>query len=260
MTVLTKRLAAAAALLILAGCGQAGGEAGKPAPPKPADTLKKAVPSTATDVFHYTITGGEQTASGIVDSAKKTLTTEISQKIADGGFTLTMKFLVVGGDSWAKISFGDAPAGAGLPKLPKKWMKLDTKKLGAEAERELTYAGQTDPGYLSTLVDAASGLTEKSSGHFAGTVDLTRATEAEIVEAATLTALGEKAKAVPFEATVDAQGRISTATVRVPAAGQAKALTYQVTYDQYGSAASPAAPTGSAQVDAPKAAYDLLNG
>ncbi|GAA4598586.1 putative small lipoprotein YifL [Actinoplanes octamycinicus] len=258
MTVLTKRLAAVAALLILAGCGQTG-EAEKPAPPTPAEILKKAVPTTAADVFHYAISGGEQSASGVVDSAKKTMTTDFSEKIPDAGFTLTMKFLVVDADSWAKISFGSAPAELGLPKLPKKWMKLDTKKLGADAEKDLIYAGQTDPGFVSTLVEASTGLTEKSPGHFAGTVDLTEATEAEIVEAETLTALGEKAKAVPFEATVDAKGRISTATVRVPAAGKAKAITYRVTYDQYGTAETPAAPTGSAQVDAPKAAYDLLN-
>jgi hypothetical protein len=48
--------------------------------------------------------------------------------------------------------------------------------------------------------------------------------------------------------------------VKIPAAGKVKASTYQVTYDRYGSAEAPAAPAASAQVAAPKAAYDLLNG
>jgi hypothetical protein len=258
MTVLTKRLAAVAALLILAGCGQVT-ETEQPPAPTPAETLRKGVPTTAADIFHYAISDGSKAASGIVDTANKTLTTDFNEKIPDAGFTLTMRFLVVGDDSWAKISFGSAPAGLGLPKLPKKWMKLDTKKLGAEAEKDLTYADQTDPGYIGTLVAAAAGLTEKSPGRFSGTVDLTQATEAEIVDTATLTALGEKAKTVPFEASLDAKGRISTATVKVPAAGKVKAMTYEVSYDQYGSAEGVPAPTGSAQVAAPKAAYDLLN-
>ncbi|KUL30526.1 hypothetical protein [Actinoplanes awajinensis] len=259
MTVLTKRLAAVAAIGILAGCGQAT-EAEQPTPPTPAETLKKAVPAASAEPFHYVIKGGTQGLSGVVDTAGKAMTTEISEKIPEAGLTLSMTFMVIGEDSWAKISFGDAPANLGLPKLPKKWMKLDLSRLGADAKKDLTYDGQSDPGFVSTLIDAADGLTETSPGHFTGTVDLTEATEADVVEAATLTALGAKAKAVPFEAVLDDRGRISTATVKVPAAGKVKADTYLVTYDRYGSAPSPQAPAGSAQVAAPKAAYELLNG
>ncbi len=259
MTVLTKRLATVATLLLLAGCGGLA-EAEQPTPPTPADTLTKGVPTRSAEVFRYAIKGGTQPMSGIVDPAHKTMTTEISEKIPEGGFTLSMKFLAVGDDTWTKISFGDAPARLGLPKLPDKWMKLDPAKLDDEAADDLTYAGQTDPGFVSTLIKAAAGLTESSPGHFTGTVDLTKATEAEIVDSKTLTALGAKATTTPFEAVLDARGRISTATVKIPAAGKVKAATYQVTYDEYGSAPAPQAPAASAQVAAPKAVYDLLKG
>jgi hypothetical protein len=259
MTELTKRLAAVATLLILAGCGELT-EAEQPAVATPAETLTKGVPTASAEAFHYAIRGGSQPLSGIVDAGRKTITTDISEKIPKAGITLTMKFLVVGDDSWTTISFGSAPASPGLPKLPKKWMKLDLTKLDKDAAEDLTYRGQSDPGYVSTLIRAATGLTESSSGHYTGTVDLTKATAAEVVDQATLTALGAKATAVPFEAVLDAKGRISTATVRIPAAGKSKASTYQVTYDQYGDVASPSAPAASAQVKAPKAAYDLLNG
>jgi hypothetical protein len=262
MTELTKRLAAVAALLTLAGCGglaDAASDAGTPAA-TPAETLTKGVPTSSAEVFHYAIKGGVQPLAGVVDGGHKAVTTEISEKIPDGGFTLTMKFMVVGDDSWAHVSFGSAPASLGLPKLPKKWMKLDPAKLDGDAAKDLTYSGQSDPGYVSALITAASGLKESSAGHYAGTVDLTKVTEAEIVDKATLTALGAKATAVPFAAVLDAQGRISTATVQIPAAGKIKAAVYQVTYDQYGSAAAPAAPAATDQVAAPKAAYDLLNG
>ncbi|BCY06052.1 hypothetical protein [Actinoplanes sp. L3-i22] len=262
MTELTKRLAAVAALLSLAGCGglaDAASDAEAPAA-TPAETLTKGVPTSSAEAFHYAIKGGVQPLIGVVDAGHKAMTTEISEKIPDGGFTLTMKFMVIGDDSWAHVSFGSAPASLGLPKLPKKWMKLDPKKLGDDASKDLTYTGQTDPGYVSALITAATGLTESSAGHYAGTVDLTKVTEAEIVDKDTLTALGAKAAAVPFEAVLDAKGRISTATVKIPAAGKTKAATYQVTYDQYGSAESPATPAAADQVAAPKAAYDLLNG
>lgn len=261
MTELTKRLAAAAVLLTLAGCGElADAEAPAPTPATPAETLTKGVPTVASGVFHYAIKGGVQPLSGTVDAAHKAAVTEISEKIPDGGFTLTMKFMVVGDGTWAHISFGDAPANLGLPKLPKKWMKLDPAKLGDDAAKDLKYEGETDPGYVSTLIRSASGLTESEPGHFTGTVDLTKVTEAEIVEPATLTALGAKAAAVPFEAVLDAEGRISTATVKIPAAGKTKAATYQVTYDEYGTAKAPAAPAAGDQVAAPQAAYDLLKG
>lgn len=258
MTVQTKRVAALAALLFLAGCGDVA-EAEAPAA-TPAETLTKGVPTTSAGVFHYVIKGGVQPLSGTIDAEHKAVVTEMSEKIPDAGFTLTMKFMVVGDKTWAHISFGDAPANLGLPKLPKKWMKLDLTKLGDDSAKDLKYDGETDPGYVSALITASSGLAESSPGHYAGTVDLTKVTEADIVEDATLTALGDKAKAVPFEATLDAQGRISTALVKVPAAGKTKAATYEVTYDQYGSATAPAAPAAGDQVAAPKAAYDLLNG
>src|SRR4051812_32921616 len=109
MTVLTKRLAAVAALLILAGCGDAT-EAEQPPAPTPAETLKKAVPTASAEVFHYAVKGRDQSFSGVLDTANKGVTTEFNEKIPEAGFSLSMKFLVVGEESWAKVSFGDAPA------------------------------------------------------------------------------------------------------------------------------------------------------
>src|SRR5689334_19402295 len=107
MTVLTKRLAAVAALLILAGCGDAT-EAEKPPAPTPAETLKKAVPAASAEVFHYAVKGGNQAFSGVLDAPNKGTVIEINEKIPEAGFTLSMKLMVVGEDSWAKVSFGDA--------------------------------------------------------------------------------------------------------------------------------------------------------
>ena len=82
---------------------------------------------------------------------------------------------------------------------------------------------------------------------------------ADIVDPARLKALGEKAKAVPFEATVDGQGRLTSAVVKVPAAGRTKASRYEITYADYGTTASPAAPAADEQQPATRSAYELLN-
>ncbi|WP_430783048.1 hypothetical protein [Actinoplanes sp. G11-F43] len=262
MNVFTERLVGSSALLItttlLAACGV--GEAVKDVAGEvsAATTLTKALPNAGTPVFHYRIKGGVQPLAGVVDAPNKSMTTEINEKIPDAGLTLSMKFLVIGDQAWTRISFDGAKSGSGLPKLPKKWMKLDSGKLSADSAEDLTYQGETDPGFVSSLLLASADLKETGERTYAGTTDLTRSTEAEIVESEVLTALGEKAKAVPLELTLDAEGRITTALVEIPAAGKAGAATYEVVYDQYGSATPVTAPADG--VAATEDVYELLNG
>jgi hypothetical protein len=189
----------------------------------------------------------------VIDPAGRALTAEITQKVPDTPVTLSMKFLVVGEKIWTKIAFKGVTADMGLPRLPKKWMALDPAKTGGSDVTDMEYSpAEIDPGYVAALVESATGLTETTPGHFTGTTDLTRSTEAEIVEAKTLTRLGEKATAAPLEVAVDGAGRITAATVKIPKG------TYEVTYGQYGTAGPLAAPDDA--VKAPAAVYDLLNG
>ncbi|GIF40890.1 hypothetical protein [Actinoplanes xinjiangensis] len=262
MNVLTKRLALTGALLIagagLSGCGATGTVQETVEQVSAATTLAKGVPGSATPAFRYSVKGAQQSFTGVLDAPNKSVTSDFFEKIPDSDMTLTMRFLVIEKQAWAKISFDNAPAGAGLPKFPKKWMKLDRGRLSKDSSEDLTYAGETDPGFVSTLLTAGADLKETGSGTYAGTTDLTRATDAEIVDADTLKALGAKAKAVPLEVTLDGEGRVIKAVVRIPAAGKAKASTYEVVYDQYGKASPITAPSGA--VAAPADAYELLNG
>lgn len=219
--------------------------------------LAEGVPTPKSPAFRYTVKGGVQPFSGVVDGPHQATTAVFNQKDPDLGFTMSMTFLVVGEQSWAKISFGDAPAGSGLPKLPKQWMRLDKTKLADDLAKDLTFTGKSDPGYVSNLLLAAADLKETGANAYAGTTDLTRSTEAEIVESATLTALGEKAKTVPLALTLDGEGRIAKAVVEIPAAGKAKAATYEVLYDQYGAATPLNAPADG--VAAPPVVYQMLN-
>ncbi|BBH66413.1 hypothetical protein ACTI_30980 [Actinoplanes sp. OR16] len=255
------RIAAATALLIAgattAACGTTGGPAAAPTVEKTktvTETLLDAVPDASSPVFHYTVEGGLNPFSGVIDPAGRAMTAEITQKVPDTPITLSMRFLVVEEKIWTKIAFTGATADLGLPKLPKKWMAIDPAKTGDSDVSDMKFsAAEIDPGYVTALVSAAAGLTQTTAGHFTGTTDLTRSTEAEIVGTKELTALGEQAKTAPLDVVVDADGRIAKATVKIP-----EAADYEVTYDRYGAAKPLTTPADA--VKAPAAVYELLKG
>jgi hypothetical protein len=247
-------------VVALGGCGAVDEvkEAAAPPPASPKDQLLDALPGPDTGAFHFALKGGEQPMEGVLDATKKSYQINISQKDQDLGFTMTMKFLVVDKKSWIKINFSGTEGLAGLPKLPKKWMLVDRSKLDNSDDAPLTYENETDPAELSAVFQNAADVVHTGTT-FSGTTDLTKQGEAEIVDQKTVDALGTKAAAVPFEAVIDAQGRLTRAIIKVPAAGKVKAEKYEAVYDQYGSAGSPAEPAAGEQQKATAAAYELLN-
>ncbi len=259
MTARKAHLAGIAALLALSltGCGVANDVADAVAPAEPRDVLLKAVPGENVTAYHFDVKGGVTPMSGVLDATKNAVEVRFVQSEPDLDLTMNMSFLMIDQKAWTKISFTPATL-PGLPKLPKKWMLLDNSKI---KDKDLVGTSEeTDPGYTASLVDAAAGLTETSPGHFSGTTDLTRSTEADIVDEATLTALGDQAKTVPFEAVVDGAGHLTSVTVKVPAAGKTKAQTYAVSYTGFGKTTSPAAPAAGQQQKAVSGVYELLNG
>jgi len=120
--------------------------------------------------------------------------------------------------------------------------------------------GSLDPGYAQLLVQKATAVKETSPGHFAGATDLTQATDAEIVDAKTLAKLGAKAKTVPFTATIDAQGNLTSLIAKIPAAGGVTAKTYSIKYDGFGATPAVAAPAPGEQQKATSVIYQMLAG
>ncbi|UQU63697.1 hypothetical protein COUCH_32655 [Couchioplanes caeruleus] len=263
MNVRKVRLAGFGALLALGavsmgGCGVAD-TVEEAAPATPEDTLMDALPDFSTGPFHFTVKGGTQPMTGVLDAGRKSYRIDVSQKDPELGFTLTMKFLVVREKSWIKVDFKGTDGLTGLPKLPKKWLLVDPAEVKDTEDAPLSYDDETDPGEAGAVLRAIVDVKQTGTGTYEGTTDLTKQGEAGIVEDSTLKALGDRAKAVPFEATVDAQGRLTRTVVEIPSAGKVKAARYEVVYDQYGSAGSPAEPAAAEQQKAPKAAYEMLN-
>jgi hypothetical protein len=253
-------------LVTAAGCDPAGSTsdqgaatADSPSVVAPRDALLNAVPDESTGAYHFAIKGGSTPMSGVLDAPKKTIRLEISQHEVNPDFTLDMKFLVIEQKAWTKITITPSTL-PGLPKLPNKWMLLDTSKIKDRDNGPLAYGKEADPGSAMAVFQHASDVERTRTGHFAGVTDLTKATEAEIVDGATLAALGDKARKVPFTAVVDAKGRLTSAVVKIPATGKTKAATYAITYDGYDSTETPVAPAAGEQQKAVSAVYEMLNG
>jgi len=266
MTARKAQLAGLAAILALstAGCGAlsdaADAPAAAPTSTKPLDpqiVLVDAVPGEDDGAYHFDVKGAEVPTSGVLDAPKKAAEIKAVQTEPDAGFTLTMTTRMIGDQTWVKMAFQPATI-PGLPKIPKNWQLLDGSKI--KDQDLIGYDGSLDPGYAKLLVQKASGIKETSAGHFAGTTDLTQSTEAEIVDEKTLKALGEKAKKVPFEAAIDADGNLSSLVAKIPAAGKTKAKTYSVTYSGFGSTATPAVPAAGEQQKATSVIYEMLAG
>jgi len=227
-------------------------------PLQPRDALLASLPDASTGSFRFTVEGGEAPSSGEIDAGRQSYRVGFRYREPKAGFTLLSDYLVVKQQSWIKIRFTGTKGLTGLPKLPKKWMLIDPAKVSTK-DVPLAYDNETDPGEAGVVLRAIVDVEQTSAGHFAGTTDLTRQGEAEIIGAARLRALGDKAKAVPFEATVDAKGRLTSTVVRIPAAGKTKASRYAITYAGYGTTPTPVAPPADQQQPATGDAYELLN-
>jgi hypothetical protein len=248
-------LALAASALLVTGC-EGVVESAAP-PPTPAKKLRDAVPDGSQGSFRYTMKDLDGDAKGEVNPKEKRMTYTAMFKDKDLGFTMTMAIVVIDQQAWTKITFGSTKGITGLPKLPPKWLELDTSKVDEPDDVRYTHA---DPTGAVVLFDHIVDATETSQGAFKGTVDLSAAAEVEVVDADALAALGEKAKAVPFEAAVDASGRLTSLALDVPAAGEAAAFRWEATFSDYGTAPEVKEPPAAQTVPAPPEAYEMLNG
>ncbi|MBF9134357.1 hypothetical protein I0C86_36320 [Plantactinospora sp. S1510] len=221
-------------------------------------TLLGSVPDGSEGPFRFTGKDVTTDVSGSVDPAAKALDLKTSIKDPEHGFSTHITFRVIGDEAWTKISFTETKGLTGLPKLPKKWLKLDPSKF-TDADGMPKYDG-ADQGNAGPLIEAATTVNDDGAGKYSGTIDLTSGEAAKVLEADQMTALGDAAKQVPFTAVVGADKNLASLTLAVPAAGSAKAFSYIVKYQDYGSAPKVTAPTAAQAQNAPAVAYELLNG
>jgi hypothetical protein len=167
---------------------------------------------------------------------------------------MTVATRVLGTDMYMKMDMGDAA----LPGMdPKSWMHLDIAKLPANNSLGLK-PGEFDPVGAAKFLRAVATAEQVDADTIKGTMDLTKADGAGGIEGKTLQSLGAKAKAMPFEATVDGEGRLSKLVLDMPAMDGEPAQRFSVTYSDFGTPVEVSKPTGKI-TEAPEAIYGTFS-
>ena len=253
-------LVAVTSLVPVAACGDkakdsgpAGAAATTAAPTKsvsPVEQLTAASKKTAGGSYTFKVTSNEINLQGGSDPAgpKATATADIAVE----GAKIKIETLFNAGTLLVRVS--------GLP-LPgfdgKKWLKVDQTKLkggGAISPDDVK-----DPTGLAEFPSLVTQATSTDGKAFKGTLDLTKANWS-LSDDDTVKGLGDQAKAVPFDATVDDKGFLTSLKVHVPAFKETKADEIGVVYDGFGAPVAIPTPAASEVTDAPATAYSLLNG
>ncbi|MBT8223964.1 MAG: hypothetical protein HKP61_05105 [Dactylosporangium sp.] len=223
----------------LAGCGSADDTASPS--PEPAESLATAVTQTSgvnlTAVIASDVDGED--ATGLYNSTSK----------------LARYTVPVSGETMQMIFAGEAMYVSGLSDLAGQTMRMRYSEMSDEALCDLT---GNEPMPLALLA-AATEVNSTGAGSYGGKLDLTKARASSAGGQRSLTVLaaaaGDRATAVAFAATVNADGYVSRATFTLPGADDGADVQYDVTYSDFGLAADITEPTGADVIDAPDEAY-----
>src|SRR4051794_4659529 len=156
---------------------------------------------------------------------------------------INVKTVLIGQDLYAQVP-GITKAGT--------WTHVDGSRLPANANIGLR-PGQIDPVNTANLLKATTDVKATSDTSYSGSLDLSKAAGVAGLGQVTVAASDAPVQNVPFTATLDAQGRLSTLTVNLP---QGEPL--QVTYANYGQPVQVTAPAPSEITEAPDSFYSSL--
>jgi hypothetical protein len=251
----------AVASLALTGCNnksETGASASPTASPSPSKSVSptEAFTSAASLLrgtpYKFSAKGGDgNTYEGSDDPLAGIAITKMSGPL-DAGVNATLDAQLTPNDYYVKIT------GLPVPGLDtSKWIHLDPTKV--KVLDLISFGGPTDPTGLQSLVKALGTVERTGDKQFKGTFDFTKGTWGGVVGADAVTGLGDKAKSVPFEATTDDKGRLTTLKVTVPAYGSTKEDVTTITYSDFGTPVKLTPPAAAEVIEAPEAVYTLIN-
>ncbi|GAA2702959.1 hypothetical protein ACFY2R_21145 [Micromonospora olivasterospora] len=241
-------LVAALGLGLTAGCGnQTGADApaangnATPATSAPADplaeltaaALKLNEDSVRVDIESSVVNGG-----GLMDPRSKAA--EMTLDLGSSGGKL--RLIMVGDDAYLKTAA-----------ISDKWLHMDATTLGASGQFNLMPDG--DPGGAKKMLQGVVEVEKTGERAFSGTLDYTKANPGN----KEIEALGEKAKAVPFTAKSDAEGRLVELVVDTsvlhPSLGK-----MTTRYSDFGASVSPQKPPAGETEEAPESLKKAFGG
>ncbi|WP_305785088.1 hypothetical protein [Symbioplanes lichenis] len=231
--------------------------------------------------FSVAMPGGSS-AKSVVHKPSHTASIDYVSKTADGDATVNLRFVEPDrfmkltadmGDSAKQLQAmqaagGTDPADAklvqGLQSMVdmfsgKTWMKVDMSKVTENAELKVDFANPDLTG-VSDLLKTAS-TAEREDDVITGKLDVTAAgDDTHLLGQSAFAGVDATAgKAVPFEATLDGDGRLTKLVLDMPKTSDAEAGKWTVEVSQYGSAAQQEAPPADQVQEAPDSAYEMLN-
>jgi hypothetical protein len=191
------------------------------------------------------------TIEGAVDPAAAASTAKMSVDL-DGTNQLTFESITTGGTFYVKITGLPAAGGTDLSKY---WMKADPAKITGD----LGVLSAKDPIDVAKIVANAAAVQSVDGTLYTGTLDLTQESRGGMFDAPPAQELGDKAKAVPFAASVNTDGYLTSVKVSVPAYGTEPASDTTITLTDFGRPVTATAPTGAQVITMPDAMYTALN-
>ena len=239
-------------LALAAGCDSGGDAAPEPAPPPAADPLSQvraAAAKTAGVPAHVTLSAPNVEVAGDTDPPGKALTLTATTSV--DGETIASKIRVVGDDAW--MTLGKTY----LRKLdPTKFIKFSTSEF---ATASLVHLGDPfDPAGLKGFSAAMTSAT-RTGDAYTGNLDLAEAPAGVSrgllpATAEQLQGNGGSSQSVPYEASVDAQGYLTSLKVTVP--------TYASTaeFTELGRPVKIAKPSAAEIIEVPDGVRKLLAG
>jgi hypothetical protein len=239
----------------LTGCDILTGTSDPGAKLPPKEELTRAITKVTGQPFSFTVRQADtRTASGSTDGVKASKTHGL---FADPttGYNFGLDGIRIDRSAWVSLDLG--PLAGVLPvygELNHKWVTVDLKKL-PKAVNDAFAPGFK--GVLDPLVQGIITADRTSDDHFAGIVDLSKASIL-LVGRDVITKLGPSAKAVPYTATIDATGTIATFTVKGLDLADKKGIDVTVTFTDVGKPVTITKPKGPVQ--APGDLYRLVAG
>jgi hypothetical protein len=289
---LNRRIAGVVAALLLlplaacAGPGKPAAEAGKPFDPQA--TL--AASTSGIDAGNYRLNltmPGDGHFGGTVHTPSKSA--DITMKMKQKGTTLSMQFRFLDSQQFTKFQMDEADlakmrkqldeiaamgdvGGAQMRKATKslsemlamfsgkKWVKIDKTKLRDKSEATLDI-DDPDLAGVSTLVKSAT-TAQGDKNTITGTLDATKvATDDAFLGNDTFSEVpADVAKAVPYTATLDAEGRLTKLVLDLPKFSDYPAGKWVTELGEYGTAKAAQAPPAAEVKEAGPEVYEMLNG
>ncbi len=173
---------------------------------------------------------------------------------SSAGRPSTFSVVQISSSIWVKMDSGQGWSHFGLD--PGKWLLLEQSKMTAPNSKQFFDLSGPDALGLTGMMTKTAGVKAIDATHLSGTVDLTAAIGVNRPDKESLKRAGDTAKAVPFTAVLDNQGRLAELTINGD--GISTDLTKSFTFSNYGSPSAITKPPAADVVPASAASYRLF--